>query len=78
MNLKLHDNSFIEVPKQAQFASYFNSAFKSREAIVVCYLENTGMAAEEEYLPKHKLPQCVDIFIWVSQYELLLYFSDLM
>lgn len=59
----MRDNSFIEVPKQAPFAGYLISAFESREGLVVCHLENIDMAPEEEYLPKHKLPQCVDIFI---------------
>lgn len=36
----MRDNSFIELPKQAQFASYLISAFESREGLVVCYLEN--------------------------------------
>lgn len=70
MNLKLHGKAFtqgitalLNYQNKHSFASYLNSAFKSREAIVVCYLENIDMAAEEEYLPKHKLPQCVNIFI---------------
>lgn len=53
----MRDNSFTELPKQAQFVSYLNSAFESREGLVVCYLEKIDMAPEEEYLPKHKLPQ---------------------